>query len=102
METRVVSEKENPLLRRKEVKFQIEHKKPGTTPSRFEARSFIATKLKVKPDTVYVKRIETKTGTKTTVGHANIYDSVENAHRFEPQYILKRNSPPEEQTEEEK
>jgi len=100
LEIKVVSEKENPLLRRKEVKFQIEHSKSGNTPPRFEVKSAVAAKLKVKPDMVFVKRLGTRTGTQTAAGLANIYNSVESAHLFEPQYILKRNSPPELKDEE--
>jgi ribosomal protein S24E len=42
------------------------------------------------------------TGTNTAVGIANVYETVEQAKFIEPEYIRKRNSPPEEPKEEAK
>jgi ribosomal protein S24E len=47
-------------------------------------------------EVVFVKRMRTMTGTNTTVGVANAYETVEQAKFIEPEYIIKRNSPPEE------
>jgi len=102
MEIKVISEKENPLLKRKEVYFQVEHSQTGNTPPRLEVRKAVATALKKDADLVFVKKIETKTGTHTAVGLANVYDSVEQAKLIEPKYIVKRNVPPEKPKEEEK
>jgi ribosomal protein S24E len=41
------------------------------------------------------------TGTNTTIGVANAYETLEQAIFIEPEYIRKRNSPPEEKKEEE-
>jgi small subunit ribosomal protein S24e len=95
MEIKIISEKENPLLKRKEVYFQVEHSQTGNTPPRLEVRKAVATALKKDADLVFVKKIETKTGTHTAVGLVNVYDSVEQAKRIEPEYIVKRNVPPE-------
>ena len=102
MEIKIVSEKQNPLLKRKEVYFQVEHNQTGNTPPRLEVRKAVATALKKDADLVFVKKIETKTGTHTAVGLANVYDSVEQAKLIEPKYIVKRNVPPEKPKEEEK
>jgi small subunit ribosomal protein S24e len=102
MEIKIISEKENPLLKRKEVNFQVEHSQTGNTPSRLEVRKAVATALKKDADLVFVKKMETKTGTRTAVGLANVYDSVEQAKLIEPEYIVKRNVPPEKPKEEEK
>jgi small subunit ribosomal protein S24e len=102
MEVKVVSEKQNPMLRRKEVSFQVEHGQAGSTPSRAEVRKAIATTLRIDESIVFVKKFETKTGTHIAVGIANIYDTIEQAKSIEPQYIVKRNSPPETPREEEK
>jgi small subunit ribosomal protein S24e len=101
MEIKIVSEKENPLLKRREVYFQVEHSQTGNTPPRLEVRNAVATALKKNADLVFVKKIETKTGTRTAVGLANVYDSVEQAKLIEPKYIVKRNVPPEKPKEEE-
>jgi small subunit ribosomal protein S24e len=102
MEVKIVSEKENPLLKRKEVYFQVEHTQSGNTPPRLEVKNALAAVLKKDADLVFVKKMKTKTGTCTAVGLANVYDSVEQAKLIEPKYIVKRNAPPEKPKEEEK
>jgi small subunit ribosomal protein S24e len=101
MEIKIISQKENPLLKRKEVKFNVEHS-TGSTPPRLEVRRAVATALKSNVDLVFLKKFETKTGTRTAVGTANLYDSVEQAKLIEPAYIVKRNIPPEKPKEEAK
>jgi small subunit ribosomal protein S24e len=95
MEVKVTSEKQNPMLKRKEVNFQLEHPQMGSTPSRAEVRKAVAAATKADESFVFVKRFETKTGTHTAFGIANIYDTIEQAKLIEPEYILKRNIPPE-------
>lgn len=102
MDVRIISEKENMLLKRREVHFQVEHNQIGSTPTRLEVRKAIAIALKENIDLVFVKKLKTKTGTHTAVGLANIYDSVEQALLVEPEYIIKRNVPPEAPEEEKK
>ena len=101
MEIKIISQKENPLLKRKEVKFNVEHS-TGSTPPRLEVRRAVATALKANVDLVFLKKFETKTGTRTAAGTANLYDSVEQAKLIEPEYIVKRNIPPEKPKEEAK
>jgi len=95
MEVTITQQQYNPLLKRKEIAFTINHKQTGGTPTRLEVRNALADMLKTKPDVVYVKRIETKAGTMTAVGEANAYDSVEQAQRIEAKYIIERNQPKE-------
>lgn len=95
MKGKVVSEDYNPLLKRKEVVFKIEHGQKAGTPPRLEARKMLAKLLKIDVDVVYIKKMETKTGTMATVGTADVYDSVEQAKLVEPEYIITRNTPPE-------
>lgn len=102
MEIKIISEKENPLLKRKEVYFKIEHIQTGGTPPRPEVRKAVASALKTDVDLVYVKKFETKTGTFTAFGKANVYNSVEQARFVEPEYIIKRNALMEEPGKEEK
>lgn len=95
MDVKITSKKENPLLERKEISFKIEQGLQMKTPLRLEVKKALAIELKVSDDHVFVKKMHTLTGTHTTVGAANVYESVEQAKRIEPEYILKRNSPPE-------
>ncbi len=100
MKLKIVSKEQNPLMKRKEVTFRVEHAQTGGTPTRVEVRKQLATLLKTKLDLVYVKQLETKTGTTVAVGEANAYDSVEQAKLMEPKHIIARNAIPEEKPEE--
>ena len=100
MEVKIVSTKENPLLKRKEVDFRVEQGPKGKTPARLEVKKALAAELKMSEEVVFVKRMRTMTGTNTTVGVANAYETVEQAKFIEPEYIIKRNSPPEKPKEE--
>jgi len=93
MKVKIISEEYNPLLKRKEVAFKVEHAETGGTPPRLEVRKQLATLLKADLELVYVKKMETKTGTMTAVGEANAYDSIEQAKLVEPKHIVARNAP---------
>lgn len=95
MKLKIISKEQNPLIKRMEVIFRIEHDKAGGTPTRVEIREQLASQLKTKLELVYVKQIETKTGTTVAVGEANAYESVEQAELVEPKHILARNVAPE-------
>jgi len=101
MEVKIVSTKKNPLLKRKEVEFKVEQSTKGKTPARLEVKKAIAAELKINEEMVFIKKMRTMTGTNTAVGIANAYETVEQAKFIEPEYIRKRNSPPEEPKEEE-
>jgi len=95
MEIKITREQQNILLKRKEIMFEVEHSQTKGTPQRLEIRNKLADKLKTNPELVYVKRVETKTGTMKAKGEANAYESIEQAKLVEPPYILARNTPPE-------
>ena len=99
MEVKIVSTKENPLLKRKEVDFRVEQDPKGKTPARLEVKKVLAAKLKINEELVFIKNMRTMTGTNTAVGIANAYETVEQAKFIEPEYIRKRNNPPEEPKE---
>jgi len=102
MEVKITEEQQNILLKRKEIQFEVEHSQTKGTPSRLEIRNKLAEILKTKPELVYVKRVETKTGTMKAKGEANTYETIEQAKLIEPNYIVTRNIPVEkkEKTEE--
>jgi len=102
MEVKILSESENPLLRRREIRFHVEHDQTGSTPSRLDVKKAVALALKKDADLVFVKKFVTKTGTHSAIGVANVYDSIEQARLIEPEYIIKRNAPSEKPKEEEK
>ncbi len=92
MKLKILSKKQNPLIKRMEVAFRIDHHNEGSTPSRVEIRKQIALLLKTKIELVYIKKVETKTGTMVAVGEANIYDAIEQAELVEPKHIIARNA----------
>jgi ribosomal protein S24E len=100
MQVKIESIRDNPLLKRREVGFTIIQGPKEKTPERLEAKKALAVELKVGDDVVFVKRMNTKTGTNITQGVANVYQSVNQAKIVERKYILKRNSPPEKPEEE--
>lgn len=102
MEVKIISKKNNPLLKRKEVVFEVKHEKVKGTPPRLEIRTKLAEMLKMKLEQVYVKKVETKTGTMIALGEANAYDTVEQAMLIEPKYVIERNTPKEKAKEAEK
>ena len=102
MKVKITSDRKNPLLKRREVDFRVEHEQTGRTPPRLDVKKAIAAELKTSEDLVFVKKVQTKTGTRTAVGVANVYESIEQAKLVEPEYIIKRNVPPKEKEEEKK
>jgi len=100
MQIKIESAKDNPLLKRTEVDFTIAQGPKEKTPARLEVKKALATEMKVGDDLVFVKRMHTRTGTNVTQGVANVYQKVEQAKLVEPEYIRKRNSPPEKPKEE--
>ena len=79
------------MIGRKEIEFEI---KEQATPTRAEVRRDIAVIMKTDLDKVWVRQIETKTGTHTTVGLVHVYDDAAKALRVEPEHIIKRNQTP--------
>jgi len=95
MQVKIESSKDNPLLKRTEVGFTIVQGPKEKTPERLEVKKAVAVEMKIGDEVVFVKRMRTKTGTNITQGVANVYQSVAQAKLVEPEYIRKRNSPPE-------
>jgi small subunit ribosomal protein S24e len=100
MEIKIVSSKNNPLLKRKEIQFKIEHGPQAKTPARLEVRKALAAELKIGEEMVFVQEMRTLTGMSTAVGSANVYEKAEQAKFVEPEHIMKRNNPPEKPKEE--
>jgi len=101
MKINIASQQYNPLLKRKEVTFEIRHEDIKGTPSRVEVRKVLAENLKANVDLVYVRKMQTKTGTMQAKGEANIYDTIEQAKLVESQHIIARNVPSEKKLKEE-
>lgn len=95
MDLKVKQEDYNALLKRKEVRAEIEHDGAGT-PSRIDLRKAIASKYGTKPESVYIINVQTDTGTQSEVCEVQVYDDPQYAQRTVPKHIQIRNLPPEE------
>jgi small subunit ribosomal protein S24e len=89
MEIEVISEDENPMLHRTDVRFEITHE--DASPSRLSVRDSLAAKLNKDSDEVVVHTLDTKFGMRKTVGYAKVYESPEFARDVEQDYMLDRN-----------
>jgi small subunit ribosomal protein S24e len=98
MRIKIISRQRNELLKRDEISFRVDHE-GASTPSRIEIKQKLADMLKADEERVYVSKFETKTGSTTTVGEANLYDSLEQAKYVEPEHIILRNTPKSEKKE---
>jgi small subunit ribosomal protein S24e len=99
MEIKITNQQQNPLLKRKEIKFEVEHTQTKGTPQRIEVRNQLAEMLKTKPELVYIKRVQTKTGTRKATGEANAYETLEQANKIEQKHIIARTAPKEKKEE---
>jgi small subunit ribosomal protein S24e len=95
VQVRIISQKYNPLLKRQEVVFEVDHAPEGQTTPRAELRRRLAELLKTRLDLTFVEKVETKTGTMTALGTANAYDTTEQAKAVEREHIIARNIPAE-------
>ncbi len=86
----ILEDKYNPLIKRRELKLLVHHEHQST-PMRINVRLSIAEKLGVDMQRVYVRSIETEYGIGLSKAEVHIYDSLERALQFEPQYIIDRN-----------
>jgi ribosomal protein S24E len=101
MKINITSQQYNTLLKRKEIAFEIRHEDLKGTPSRIEARKALAESLKANVELVFIRKMQTKTGTMQAKGEANIYDTIEQAKLVESEHIIERNVPSEKKPKEE-
>jgi len=89
-----VKELDNPLLKRKEVIFEVPH--PGMpTPSIADVRQIISAMKGAPLDAVYVVSLKSMAGRQFSLGEAHVYYSPEHAV-IEPLHVKVANLPPEE------
>src|SRR5712692_3297956 len=90
MQLEVLTRKENPLLKRVEVRFKATHK-AEPTPTRDALRAFLARELQATKDIVVIDFQASTFGRYETVGYAKVYKSKEEALKVERRHILVRN-----------
>jgi small subunit ribosomal protein S24e len=90
MQLEVIQRKENPLLKRTEVRFKAIHKAEAT-PTRDVLRAFLAKELNATKDIVVIDSQASTFGRYETVGYAKVYKTKEEALAVERKHILVRN-----------
>jgi len=94
VEIRVLKEVENPLLKRREIAFEIPHP-GGRTPTVAEAREAVSALKRVPVEAVYIRSIRSVSGRQSSIGDAHVYFSPEYAG-IEPMHVRVANLPPQE------
>ena len=90
MKIEIKKQKENPLLKRIEVHFEVNHI-GEVTPKRQAVAEEVAKIMKVKRDSVVIDDLSSKYGAGISVGYAKEHDNKEAALEFENAPRLARN-----------
>jgi small subunit ribosomal protein S24e len=90
--------KENKLLRRKEISFEIDHLGAGS-PKRFRVKEKLAAMQTADPDLTFIKYMTTIYGLPKVKGYATVYEDEKIAKKLEAPYIHIRNMPDEKRLE---
>jgi len=90
MKMEITQKKDNPLYKRVEVHFTINHD-GESTPGRNAVAEAIAKECKSKRECVVVDNIESVYGKGMSKGYAKVYESKEIALEYDREYLLKRN-----------
>jgi len=89
MEISIIEEKVNPMLKRREIRFRIDHDK--ATPSRKSVVERIAATMNSNMGLVVVDSLKTEFGKRETIGYAKIYETEERKKEVENPHIVARN-----------
>ena len=89
MDVTIVSEDDNPMLHRTDIRFETVHDE--ATPSRLSVRDSLAAKLDKDAEEVVVHELDTTFGMRKTVGYAKVYESPEYAAEVEQEHMLECN-----------
>ena len=93
MEIKIIEDKEQPLLNRREVTAEVEF--PAQTPSRLELRSKLAEILKSQENLVVVVKIDVDFGFRKAKVLTHVYTKEDDLSNIEPKHTIKRHEPKE-------
>lgn len=89
-ELKIIDDKENKLVGRRELIVEIDHF-GGGTPARGEIRQKVAEMVKVPAKLVVVRRLETEYGLNVSTALIHIYSSEDRLRRIEPEHVIRKN-----------
>ena len=90
MELKILEERANPLLKRTEYRFEVDHA-TSATPSRDAVRGELAKAVKAPKDRVVIERMNARFGTARSIGFGAAYQSADAAKAIAREHILVRN-----------
>ncbi|MDI3502064.1 MAG: small subunit ribosomal protein S24e [Archaeoglobi archaeon] len=99
MEIEIVEEKENKLLRRREIRFRV--KFDGPTPKREDVKKKLCAMLGVSESLTVIQSLEGIFGKSECSGFAKIYENEEDLRRTEEEHVIRKNFPEKEEEAEE-
>ena len=97
MEIKIISDKENPLLHRREVKFIVEYE--GATPSIKDVKMKLVAMLNADKNMVIVDTLNQEFGKMESNGYAKIYNDEKMMNLIEKKSVLEKNKIEEEKEE---
>jgi len=99
MDIKILKDKKNALLNRRELDFTVKYE--GSTPSRSDVRNKLAAMLNAPLELLVIQRIKTEYGMQESKGYAKLYEDASRMKEVELEFVLKRNPAPGAETEEE-
>jgi small subunit ribosomal protein S24e len=90
LDIQVIEERNNPLLKRREVVFKVTHDE--ATPSRKSVVERLAATMNSNVGLVIVDEIKTAFGKRESLGYAKIYETAERVEQVERPHIIARNT----------
>jgi small subunit ribosomal protein S24e len=99
MDIKILKDKKNALLNRRELDFIVKYE--GSTPSRSDIRNKLAAMLNAPLELLVIQRIKTEYGMQEGKGYAKLYEDADRMKKVELEYVMKRNAIPGTETEEE-
>ncbi|MHA1522247.1 MAG: 30S ribosomal protein S24e [Promethearchaeota archaeon] len=97
VDIKILNKKENPLLHRTEIEFEISHLGSGS-PNRLEVKEKLSAMLTSKSELTFIRTMQPRFGIPQVHGMAHVYESEEMAEKLEPLHIKIRNSPKDERS----
>jgi small subunit ribosomal protein S24e len=89
-EITILEEQKNPLIKRNEIKFRVDHFGKGT-PNRLEIKKKLAAMKNADEKLTIIRRLKGHFGSAYTLGTVNIYEKSNDIQFFEPFHIQVRN-----------
>ncbi|WP_321420601.1 30S ribosomal protein S24e [uncultured Methanomethylovorans sp.] len=93
MDIKIIEDKNNVLLKRRELKFEVTFE--GPTPTRMDVKNKMAALLNVPLELVVIQRMKNDFGRQLVNGYAKIYEDAARMKQVEKDYVLERNKLPE-------